>query len=137
MALVRAVLVASMAQSVRTSVAVCIAVVFIFRQFADVHLDLEKQIAKFMNADESILYASGFNTIASAIPAFLKLGDLVLCDEQCYISIQQGCQLSRADTKVDCCCVSRAEVCGGADPFLFFSHCSTSGTTTWRTSRSF
>ena len=67
---------------------------------ADVHLDLEKQLASFMGTDEAILYASGFNTVASAIPAFLKLGDLVLADENVYLSIQQGIQLSRADVKV-------------------------------------
>jgi serine palmitoyltransferase len=44
----------------------------------DVHLDLEKQLAEFMGTDEAILYASGFNTVASAIPAFLKMGDLII-----------------------------------------------------------
>lgn len=44
----------------------------------DVHLELESQLAKFMKTDEAILYASGFNTVASAIPAFLKRGDLIV-----------------------------------------------------------
>lgn len=44
---------------------------------ADVHLELEERIAKFMDMEESVLYSYGFSTAASAIPAYCKRGDLV------------------------------------------------------------
>jgi hypothetical protein len=45
--------------------------------FPDVHLDLEDQLAKFMQTEEAILYSYGFVTIASAIPAYSKRGDIL------------------------------------------------------------
>eukprot|EP00698_Gefionella_okellyi_P018675 TRINITY_DN5631_c0_g1_i1.p1 TRINITY_DN5631_c0_g1~~TRINITY_DN5631_c0_g1_i1.p1 ORF type:complete len:481 (-),score=146.82 TRINITY_DN5631_c0_g1_i1:36-1478(-) len=65
----------------------------------DVHLELEKNLAEFCASDEAILYASGFNTVSSAIPAFLKRGDVILCDEAVNFSIQCGLNLSRSDIK--------------------------------------
>ena len=44
---------------------------------SDVHLDLEEKLAKFMNCEEAILYSYGFATIASAIPAYSKRGDVI------------------------------------------------------------
>lgn len=43
----------------------------------DVHLDLEDRIAKFMGLEEAIVYSYGFSTVASAIPAYAKRGDLI------------------------------------------------------------
>ena len=43
----------------------------------DVHLDLEERLAKFMQTEEAILYSYGFATIASAIPAYSKRGDVI------------------------------------------------------------
>lgn len=45
--------------------------------FVDVHLELEERIAKFMKMEESVLYSYGFSTVASAIPAYCKRGDLL------------------------------------------------------------
>lgn len=44
---------------------------------ADVHLELEERLAKFMRTEEAIIYSYGFATIASAIPAYSKRGDIV------------------------------------------------------------
>ena len=44
----------------------------------DVHMQLEKAFAKFVKAEEAILYSFGFATIASVIPAFAKRGDLII-----------------------------------------------------------
>ena len=41
------------------------------------HLDLEDRLAKFMKTEEAIIYSYGFATLASAIPAYSKRGDLV------------------------------------------------------------
>lgn len=45
--------------------------------YADVHLELEGRLAKFMNTEEAIIYSYGFATVASAIPAYAKRGDIV------------------------------------------------------------
>ena len=50
---------------------------YLFKLFADVHLELEERLAKFMRTEEAILYAYGFSTIASAIPAYSKRGDVI------------------------------------------------------------
>lgn len=44
----------------------------------DVHMDLERDIAQFLGTDEAIIYAQGFSTISSVIPAFSKRGDLLV-----------------------------------------------------------
>lgn len=44
---------------------------------SDVHLELESRLAKFMNTEEAIIYSYGFSTIASAIPAYSKRGDII------------------------------------------------------------
>lgn len=45
--------------------------------FIDVHLQLEEKLAEFMGCEEAILYSYGFATIASAIPAYAKRGDVL------------------------------------------------------------
>jgi 7-keto-8-aminopelargonate synthetase-like enzyme len=43
-----------------------------------VHLELEKKIADFMETEASIVYSSGFATVASVIPAFSKVYDAII-----------------------------------------------------------
>nr|ACO51554.1 Serine palmitoyltransferase 1 [Aquarana catesbeiana] len=65
----------------------------------DVHLELEERLAKFMRTEEAILYSYGFATIASAIPAYSKRGDIVFVDEAACFAIQKGLQASRSSIK--------------------------------------
>ncbi|XP_056146717.1 serine palmitoyltransferase 1 [Lampris incognitus] len=65
----------------------------------DVHLELENRLAKFMKTEEAIIYSYGFATIASAIPAYSKRGDIVFVDEAACFSIQKGLQASRSIIK--------------------------------------
>uniref|UniRef100_A0A671Y1H2 Serine palmitoyltransferase 1 n=1 Tax=Sparus aurata TaxID=8175 RepID=A0A671Y1H2_SPAAU len=65
----------------------------------DVHLELESRLAKFMKAEEAIIYSYGFATIASAIPAYSKRGDIIFVDEAACFSIQKGLQASRSFIK--------------------------------------
>uniref|UniRef100_A0A8C5CQ56 Serine palmitoyltransferase 1 n=1 Tax=Gadus morhua TaxID=8049 RepID=A0A8C5CQ56_GADMO len=65
----------------------------------DVHLELESRLAKFMKTEEAIIYSYGFATIASAIPAYSKRGDIVFVDEAACFSIQKGLQASRSVIK--------------------------------------
>nr|XP_039261541.1 serine palmitoyltransferase 1-like [Styela clava] len=62
----------------------------------DVHLDLENRLAKYIGAEEAIIYAYGFATIASAIPAYSKRGDIIYADECVCFAIQKGNQASRS-----------------------------------------
>uniref|UniRef100_A0A2I3SNL1 Serine palmitoyltransferase 1 n=1 Tax=Pan troglodytes TaxID=9598 RepID=A0A2I3SNL1_PANTR len=66
----------------------------------DVHLDLEERLAKFMKTEEAIIYSYGFATIASAIPAYSKRGDIVFVDRAACFAIQKGLQASRSDIKL-------------------------------------
>ncbi|KAI0225490.1 Serine palmitoyltransferase 1 [Lamellibrachia satsuma] len=62
----------------------------------DVHLQEEEKLAQFMGTEEAIVYSYGFATIASAIPAYSKRGDVIFCDEGVCFAIQKGIQASRS-----------------------------------------
>ncbi|KAI9255282.1 pyridoxal phosphate-dependent transferase [Sporodiniella umbellata] len=62
----------------------------------DVHMDLERDIARFLGTDDAIIYAQGFSTISSVIPAFAKRGDYLVVDEGVSFAIQKGVQISRS-----------------------------------------
>ncbi|XP_031558363.1 serine palmitoyltransferase 1-like [Actinia tenebrosa] len=62
----------------------------------DVHLHLEERLAKFMHTEEAILYSYGFSTVASAIPAYSKRGDVIFCDKNVCFAIQKGVEASRS-----------------------------------------
>ncbi|XP_061042644.1 serine palmitoyltransferase 1-like [Eubalaena glacialis] len=53
-----------------------------------------------MNTEEAIIYSYGFATIASAIPAYSKRGDIVFVDKAACFAIQKGLQASRSDIKL-------------------------------------
>ncbi|XP_050801900.1 serine palmitoyltransferase 1 isoform X1 [Gopherus flavomarginatus] len=53
-----------------------------------------------MRTEESIIYSYGFATIASAIPAYSKRGDIVFVDEAACFAIQKGLQASRSNIKL-------------------------------------
>lgn len=62
----------------------------------DVHMDLERKLAEHLGAEEAIIYAQGFSTLSSVIPAFSKRGDIIVCDEAVSFPAQRGIQLSRS-----------------------------------------
>ncbi|KFD65418.1 hypothetical protein M514_08776, partial [Trichuris suis] len=62
----------------------------------DVHLQLEDRLAKFMGTEEAALYSYGMCTVASAIPAYCKRGDVIFCDRGVHFAIQKGLQASRS-----------------------------------------
>ncbi|XP_066461100.1 serine palmitoyltransferase 1 [Eleutherodactylus coqui] len=49
--------------------------------------------------EEAIIYSYGFATVASAIPAYSKRGDIVFVDEAACFAIQKGLQASRSNIK--------------------------------------
>lgn len=65
----------------------------------DVHLELEEYLAKFMHMEEAVVYSFNFSTIASAIPAYSKRGDIIFVDERVNFAIQKGLDASRSQVK--------------------------------------
>lgn len=44
----------------------------------DVHLKLEKELARILGTESAIIYAQGFAALGSVIPAFSKRGDIIV-----------------------------------------------------------
>eukprot|EP01026_Neomeris_dumetosa_P046457 TRINITY_DN3955_c0_g1_i3.p1 TRINITY_DN3955_c0_g1~~TRINITY_DN3955_c0_g1_i3.p1 ORF type:complete len:428 (-),score=69.02 TRINITY_DN3955_c0_g1_i3:216-1499(-) len=64
----------------------------------DVHLEFEEAFSKFMGTPETIIYSYDLATIPSVLPAFASKKDVMVCDEAVGWSIQNGANLSRAET---------------------------------------
>jgi serine palmitoyltransferase len=44
----------------------------------DIHLKLEKELARVLGTESAIIYAQGFAAVSSVIPAFSKRGDILV-----------------------------------------------------------
>ncbi|AAT28064.1 glycine C-acetyltransferase [[Mycoplasma] mobile] len=62
----------------------------------DVHIELEKRIAKFKGTEASIAFQSGFNANMGAISSIMGKDDAILSDSLNHASIIDGCRLSKA-----------------------------------------
>lgn len=62
----------------------------------DLHIELEKKLAKFKGTEAVISYQSGFNCNMAAISAVMDKNDAILSDELNHASIIDGCRLSKA-----------------------------------------
>jgi glycine C-acetyltransferase len=63
----------------------------------DMHLELEKRIAKFKRVEDAITFQSGFTANLGTIPALVGKEDIIFSDELNHASIIDGCRLARAD----------------------------------------
>ena len=61
------------------------------------HIELERRLAEFKDAEACITFQSGFAANLATIPALVASGDLVFSDELNHASIIDGCRLSRAE----------------------------------------
>lgn len=66
----------------------------------DLHIELERRLAKFKRAEASLVYQSGFATNTGLIPQLVGQGDLIVSDEFNHGSIIDGVRLSRADKAI-------------------------------------
>ncbi|MFY9606968.1 MAG: aminotransferase class I/II-fold pyridoxal phosphate-dependent enzyme [Thermoplasmata archaeon] len=66
----------------------------------DLHMELERRLAKFKEAEASLVYQTGFAANAGLIPQLADAGDLIVSDELNHGSIIDGVRLSRADRAV-------------------------------------
>ncbi|BGP55668.1 hypothetical protein JCM8202_003842 [Rhodotorula sphaerocarpa] len=65
----------------------------------DVHLELERDIAAFLNVPAAIIYAQSFSCVSSVIPSFCKRGDIIVADRSVNFAIQKGIQISRSTVR--------------------------------------
>ena len=61
------------------------------------HIELERRLAEFKDAEACITFQSGFASNLATIPALVASDDLVFSDELNHASIIDGCRLSRAE----------------------------------------
>jgi glycine C-acetyltransferase len=66
----------------------------------DLHVELEKRLAKFKDAEASLVYQTGFAANAGLIPQLAGKGDLIISDELNHGSIIDGVRLSHAERGV-------------------------------------
>jgi len=66
----------------------------------DLHMELEKRLAEFKNAEASLVYQTGFAANAGLIPQLAGKEDLIISDELNHGSIIDGVRLSHAERTV-------------------------------------
>ena len=66
----------------------------------DLHMELERRLAKFKGAEASLVYQTGFAANSGLIPQLAGKGDLIISDELNHGSIIDGVRLSQAERKV-------------------------------------
>lgn len=66
----------------------------------DLHMELERRLARFKNAEASLTYPTGFMANSGLIPQLIDRGDLVISDQLNHGSIIDGVRLSRADRAI-------------------------------------
>ncbi len=58
------------------------------------HLELEEELARFLNKEAVITFSTGFQSNLGIISAIVGLGDYVICDKENHASIYDACRLS-------------------------------------------
>ena len=66
----------------------------------DLHVELEKRLAKFKDAEASLVYQTGFAANSGLIPQLVGKGDIIISDELNHGSIIDGVRLSHAERGV-------------------------------------
>jgi len=62
----------------------------------DVHVELERELAEFMQTEEAIIYSYDVATQPSVLPAFASRKDVIVLDEAASWPLRNGAALSRA-----------------------------------------
>jgi len=62
----------------------------------DLHLELEKKLAKFKRVEKAITFQSGFSANLATIPALVGKEDVIFSDRLNHASIIDGCRLAKS-----------------------------------------
>ncbi len=66
----------------------------------EMHMELERRLAKFKHVESVVVFQSGFAANAGTVAAVLTKDDVIISDELNHASIIDGCRLSKAPIKV-------------------------------------
>ncbi len=58
------------------------------------HLELEQELARFLNKEAVVTFSTGFQSNLGIISALVSKNDYVICDKENHASIYDGCRLS-------------------------------------------
>jgi 8-amino-7-oxononanoate synthase len=64
----------------------------------DLHVALERKLAKFMNREAALVFGTGFQTNLGALSTIAQKGDVIVADRNIHASILDGCLASFART---------------------------------------
>lgn len=64
----------------------------------DLHLELERRLAKFVHKEAALVFSTGFQTNLGAISCLVQKSDAVIIDRQVHACIVDGCRLSYGKT---------------------------------------
>jgi glycine C-acetyltransferase len=65
----------------------------------EMHLELERRLAKFKGTEACIVFQSGFTCNSGVIPVLVGEGDVIISDALNHASIIDGCRLTRAEIR--------------------------------------
>ena len=65
----------------------------------DIHVNLEKKLARFMRKEDALVFSTGFQTNLGVISAIAGKDDIILIDKMNHASIIDGCRLSFSEIK--------------------------------------
>jgi 8-amino-7-oxononanoate synthase len=60
----------------------------------ELHIELETELARFLNKEDVVTFSTGFQTNLGIISALVGRSDYVVCDRDNHASIYDGCKLS-------------------------------------------
>ena len=66
----------------------------------EMHMELERRLARFKHVESVVVFQSGFAANAGTVAAVLSKDDVIISDELNHASIIDGCRLSKAPIKV-------------------------------------
>ena len=66
----------------------------------ELHMEVERKLAKFKRTESSLIYQTGFAANAGLIPQLVGKGDIIISDELNHGSIIDGVRLTRTDRAV-------------------------------------
>ena len=62
----------------------------------DIHVELERRLAKFLNREEALVFSTGYQTNVGIISTIAGKGDIIFTDRMDHASILDACRLSYA-----------------------------------------